>query len=82
MNSFYDSPSESIPNSTKGWKKTISDYRFFNNKNITADKILSSHKEAILDRIKVEKLVLIAQRYKRSISLYWLQKDKGHRPPI
>ena len=57
MNSFSDSLSESIPKLTKGWKKTIAAYRFFNNKNIAADKILSSHKEATLDRIKAEKLV-------------------------
>ena len=49
MNSFSDSPSESIPKLTKGWKETIAAYRFFNNKNITADKILSSHKEATLE---------------------------------
>ena len=61
MNSFSDSPSESIPKLTKEWKETIAAYRFFNNKNITVDKILSSHKEATLERIKIEKLVLIAQ---------------------
>ena len=61
MNSFSDSPSKSIPKLSKGWKETIAAYRFFNNKNITADKILSSHKKATLERIKAEELVLIAQ---------------------
>ena len=36
MNSFSDSPNESIPKITKRWKETIAAYRFFNNKNITA----------------------------------------------
>ena len=61
MNSFSDAPSESIPKLSKGWKETIAAYRFFNNKNITADKILSSHKKTTLERIKSEELVLIAQ---------------------
>ena len=61
MNSFSDSPSESIPKLSKGWKETIAAYRFFNNKNITADRILSSHKKSTLERIKSEELVLIAQ---------------------
>ena len=30
MNSFSDSPSESIPKLSKGWKETIAAYRFFN----------------------------------------------------
>ena len=55
INSFSDSPSKSIAKLTKGWKKTMAAYRFFNNKNITRDKILSSHKEAFLNRIKEKK---------------------------
>ena len=60
MNSVSDSPNESIPKLSKGWKETIAAYRFFNNKNITTDKILSSHKKATLERIKSEELVSIA----------------------
>ena len=61
MNSFSDSPSGRIPKITKGWKETIAAYRFFNNKNITADKILLLYKEATLDKIKAENLVLLVQ---------------------
>ena len=45
MNSFSNSPSESIAKITKAWKETIAVYRLFNNKNITADKILLSLKQ-------------------------------------
>ena len=79
MNSFSDSSSESMPNLKKRWKEIIADYRFFNNKNIAADKILSSHKEAILDRIKAKKSVLIAQDMIK-LCFYWSQKDKKHKP--
>ena len=44
----------------KGGKNTTAvAYRFFNNKNITSDKMLSSHQEDTLESIKAKKLVLI-----------------------
>lgn len=58
---FTNNPPRSIPGSFKSWKETLAAYRFFNHTNITSDKILAPHKEATLNRIKNEKIVLIPQ---------------------
>ena len=54
-------PNESIPVSSKGFAETIGAYRFFDNEKVTSDKILSSHKEATLERIQQEEVVLLLQ---------------------
>lgn len=61
LNSFAGSPSKSIPGSMKSWGETIAAYRFLNNENVTYDQILSPHKNASVDRIKNEKIVLMLQ---------------------
>ncbi len=55
------SPKKSIPGTFKGWGETIAAYRFFNNENVSAAKILSPHKEATIERIKKASLVLVLQ---------------------
>jgi hypothetical protein len=61
LNSFANSPNASIPGSCKSWEETIAAYRFFNHPNITNLEILAPHKNATLERIKSEKIVLIPQ---------------------
>lgn len=61
LNSFASAPNKSIPGAFKSWKETIAAYRFFNNENVTSNEIISPHREATLERIKKEKVVLIPQ---------------------
>ena len=59
--SFFQSPSLTIPSSCKGWSETKSAYRFFDNKKVTAKKILASHKSCSISRISKESVVLAVQ---------------------
>lgn len=61
LDSFASSPDKSIPNSFKSWKETLAAYRFFNHPAISYSEILAPHKEATLERIKQEKVVLLPQ---------------------
>lgn len=61
LNSFASSPNKSIPGSCKSWNETIAAYRFFNHENITSSEILAPHRDATLERIRKEKIVLIPQ---------------------
>ncbi len=61
MADIYDRCRNSIPAACGGWKETLAAYRFFDNKNVNLDAVLSSHYEATLARINASKLVLIAQ---------------------
>ena len=55
------SPNQSIPASFNGWKETLAAYRFFNHEDVTPEQIMSPHRDATLERIKKEKIVLIPQ---------------------
>ena len=61
LNNFSNTPNKSIPAACKGWNETLAAYRFMNHKNVTDSQILAPHKEATLERIKSEKIVLIPQ---------------------
>lgn len=61
LDCFWSAPKASIPASCRSWKETIGAYRFFNHEDVMDSAILSAHKEATLDRIKKERLVLIPQ---------------------
>jgi hypothetical protein len=52
---------ESIPTTLDTWSETCAAYRFFSNKKVTADRILSPNKKATLERIKKEKVALLIQ---------------------
>lgn len=54
-------PTESIPASARGWSETKAAYRFFDNKDVTWEKVLKPHKEATLVRIKKEAVALLIQ---------------------
>jgi hypothetical protein len=55
------SPNKSIPGASCSWSETIASYRFFNNKDIDHERILSPHQDATLERIKQQSIVLIPQ---------------------
>ena len=61
MADIYDRCRNSIAVACGGWKETLAAYRFFDNKNVNLDCILSSHYDATLARISASKIVLIAQ---------------------
>ena len=61
LNELGDKPSYSIPQACGGWGETIAAYRFFDNDKVNFDKVLDSHKQATLERIKEHKVVLLPQ---------------------
>lgn len=54
-------PAGSIPAAFKSWKETKAAYRFFDHDNITAEKILESHQDSTLERMRKERIVLLPQ---------------------
>jgi len=52
---------ESIPSACNGAHEAKTAYRFFDNRKVTPEKILSAHKAATIERIKEHKLVLLLQ---------------------
>lgn len=61
LKQFGDTPMASIPGSCKGWAETKAAYRFFDNKLVTAKKVIKPHRVATLGRIKEHPLVLLIQ---------------------
>jgi Transposase DNA-binding/Transposase Tn5 dimerisation domain len=54
-------PSVSIPAACKGLAETQAAYRFFDNERVEAAKILQPHRQATLERIRQQSMVLIVQ---------------------
>ena len=54
-------PQASINGAMAGWAETQAAYRFFNNPNVTPERILQPHQQATLKRIRTQPVVLIAQ---------------------
>lgn len=61
LSSCAAAPNKSIPSTFKSWGETIAAYRFFNNEEVSEQEILSPHKNATIERIKKEPIVLIPQ---------------------
>src|SRR5262245_42923415 len=61
LKQLSNKPMESIPACCKGWAETKAAYRFFDNKVITAKKIIKPHRIATLNRIKQHPIVLLIQ---------------------
>lgn len=61
LESLGGKPSLSIPSACKGWAETKAAYRFISNKRVTAQKVLKPHYEATLERMRLEKIVLLPQ---------------------
>jgi len=58
---FYARPEGSVPQSCQSRAKTKAVYRFFDNRNISMEKILAPHYKSTLSRIRKEKIVLAVQ---------------------
>lgn len=58
---FTENPHKKIPAACNGWSETLAAYRFFDNEQVTPDKVLSPHKSATVKRIRQEEVVLIVQ---------------------
>src|SRR3989338_2495403 len=71
---FANNPNKTIPAACNGWSETIAAYRFFDNEQVTPEKILMPHKEATIRRIKEEAIALIIQDTS--------EIDYSHREPI
>src|SRR3990167_3716273 len=54
-------PTESIPATSKGWSETKAAYRFFDNPEVTGEKVLQPHKDATIERMRKEPVVLLPQ---------------------
>ena len=56
-----DQPEKSIPAASRGWGETQAAYRFFDNEKVTAQKVLSPHREATLQRVRQHAVVLCVE---------------------
>lgn len=61
LESFWADPQASINAATQGWAETQAAYRFFDNDQVEAEKLLEPHQVATLQRIAKQAVVLIAQ---------------------
>jgi len=58
---FYGQPQAGIPEACGCKARTMGAYRLFHNPKVTMDVVLKAHKEATLERIKAERIVLAPQ---------------------
>ncbi|MCX5878593.1 MAG: IS4 family transposase [Deltaproteobacteria bacterium] len=58
---FYGQPQAGIPQACGCRARTMGAYRLFQNPKMTMDVVLNAHKEATLERIKAERIVLAPQ---------------------
>ena len=58
---FYGQPQAGIPEACGGKARTMGAYRLFHNPKVTMDVVLNAHKEATLERIKKQRIVLAPQ---------------------
>lgn len=61
LRDFYARPQANIPQACQTRAKTKATYRFLEHPEMTLDKILHSHYEATLDRLRGEKIILAVQ---------------------
>lgn len=54
-------PEASINAAVTGWGDTLAAYRFFNNRNVTPERLLEPHRQATIERMREHPVVLIAQ---------------------
>ncbi len=58
---FAEQPTASIPQACGSWGSTKAAYRFFDNTKVSHGAILDGHRQACLDRVAQEELVLVLQ---------------------
>ena len=72
-----EKPSQSIPGACQGWAETHAAYRFFDNEKVSFGKVLSSHSQTSLERIKNCQVVLLPQDTTEAI--YTTESPLWHR---
>ncbi len=58
---FYNDPQANIPEACGSKARTMGAYRFFQNPKVTRDVVLTAHSEAMIERIKRHRVVLVPQ---------------------
>lgn len=61
LESLSSAPDSSIPQAFKSWGETLAAYRFFGQDKVNPEQIIAAHREATLNRIQQESLILIVQ---------------------
>lgn len=61
LSRFIENPQASINAACQGWAETHAAYQFFDHDAVTEESILAPHRQATLQRIQAESVVLIAQ---------------------
>lgn len=61
LDRFSEKPSLSIPAACNGLAETMAAYRFFDNKNVDASKVLQPHADATVQRVRAQAVVIVAQ---------------------
>jgi hypothetical protein len=61
LEQLSDKPSLSIPAACGGQAETAAAYRFFDNEKTNAAKVLAPHRNVTLERIRAERVVIVAQ---------------------
>ncbi|HEV3117695.1 MAG TPA: IS4 family transposase [Gemmataceae bacterium] len=61
LESLSEKPSLSIPAACGGLAETTAAYRFFANERVDAAKVLQPHRDATVERVREQKVVLVAQ---------------------
>lgn len=58
---FVAAPQANIPQASGSWPRTKAAYRFFSNEKVSETEILGAHRRATLERMRPERLILVAQ---------------------
>jgi len=61
LDRFGEKPTASIPGACKNWAETIAAYRFFKNDSVSVESILKPHRDATIQRIGKQEVVLMIQ---------------------
>jgi Transposase DNA-binding len=61
LSELSERPVSSIPSACHGWAETVAAYRFVDNPSVGCDEILSGHKPATVERIRLQEVALLVQ---------------------
>src|SRR3989304_10203976 len=61
LSAWSERPTASIPAACGGWSETVAAYRFFDNENVTYERLLAPHAERTVQRMADQKVVLLVQ---------------------
>lgn len=61
LNELSERPAKSIPSACRGWTETVAAYRFLENPSGGGTEVLSGHKAATLERLRMQEVALLVQ---------------------